>query len=73
MSDYKTSDIISYAIQQKPLEFENVFKSLMQDKLVDAVSAKKIEIAKTLFNPPEHNEDDEDFELEQDTEENQNA
>ena len=73
MSEYKTSDIISYALQQKPLEFENSFKSLVQDKLVDAIGSRKGEIAKTLFNLPLQDDDDEDFDVEQDTEEDQDA
>jgi hypothetical protein len=71
MSEYRTSDIISYALQQKPIEFENSFKSLVQDKLVDAIGSRKGEIAKTLFNLPL--QDDEDFDVEQDTEEDQDA
>jgi hypothetical protein len=71
MSDFKTSDIISFAIQQKPIEFENAFKALIHDKLVDAVDMKKQEIAKSLFNPQYEEEDD--FDLEQDTEETQDA
>ena len=87
MSDYKTSDIISFAIQQKPIEFENAFKTLIHDKLVDAIDMKKQEISKSLFNAQYDIEDDvedddvedddveedDDFESEQDTEETQDA
>jgi hypothetical protein len=47
---YDLSDLITATIEQKPNDFEDVFKSLMVNKLNDAIDARKIEIAQNMFN-----------------------
>jgi hypothetical protein len=48
--EYDIEDLMSNAIAQKPMEFESAFKSIITDRIADAIDAKKAEIAKTLFN-----------------------
>jgi len=47
---YSVTDLISNAFDQKPIEFENTFSSLMVDRLRSAVETKKQEIATSMFN-----------------------
>jgi len=47
---YSVADLISNAFDQKPIEFENNFNSLMVDRLRSAVETKKQEIATSMFN-----------------------
>jgi hypothetical protein len=47
---YDLSDLITATVEQKPNDFEDVFKSLMVNKLNDAIDARKIEIAQNMFN-----------------------
>jgi len=49
MDNYTTTDLIDYALTQKPLEFEAAFNSLIADKLTAAVDMKKIEVAQSIF------------------------
>lgn len=49
MDNYTTTDLIDFALTQKPLEFENAFNSLIADKLTAAVDMKKIEVAQSIF------------------------
>lgn len=64
---YTTDDLVVSAIQQKPVEFENIFGSLMVDRLQAAVEARKQEIAQTMFNPAD--EESIETEVEAETEE----
>ena len=47
------SDLITHAYDQKPLEFQTSFNNLIADRLVDAISNKKVEVAQTMFMQPE--------------------
>lgn len=47
---YTVNDLISNALEQKPVEFENTFNSLVLDKLTAAVETRKQEIATSMFN-----------------------
>jgi hypothetical protein len=73
-TEYNTTDMIHYAIDQKPIDFENTFKSLINDKLVAAIDAKKMEIASRLYSNDESESDDESeeyIETEEETSEDQ--
>ena len=47
------SDLITHAYDQKPMEFQTSFNNLIADRLVDAISNKKVEMAQTMFMQPE--------------------
>lgn len=52
------SDLIYYAAQQQPADFESAFRDIMVDKIATAIDNKKIEVAHAMFN----NNDVEDIE-----------
>lgn len=51
MSKYEVQDLVINALEQKPLEFNSALTDLMLDKIRDAVTLKKIEVAQRFFNP----------------------
>jgi hypothetical protein len=53
MTEYTTSDLVKFSLDQKPIEFEDAFKSLLTDRIAMAVDDKKIEMAKTVFSGQE--------------------
>ena len=57
MTDKNTTDLIVHTLQQKPIDFQQTFDELLRDKLQDVVQAKKMEIAKTIFNTPSDSEE----------------
>ena len=64
-------DLISLSYEQKPIEFENAFNSLILDRVAKAVDDKKIEVAQFMFNPQEEDsevEDESEFDAETETE-----
>jgi hypothetical protein len=68
--EYDIEDLMSAAIAQRPMDFESAFKSIINDRITDAIDDKKLELSKTVFNEPEDEEeieDDED-EIEEETE-----
>ena len=46
-------DLITHAYDQKPLEFQTSFSNLLADRLVKAVSDKKVEVAQSMFREQE--------------------
>ena len=54
---YEVADLIDAAFNQKPLDFETTFSSLMVDRLRTAVDAKKQEIALAMYAPAGVEED----------------
>lgn len=60
-------DLVTNAIEQKPLDFSNAFQDILLNKIQDAVDNKKIEIADKIFNDeePDENEEVEDEEQEE--------
>jgi len=50
--DPRIADLIAYALDAKPLEFQNTFNDIVTDRLVQAVSDQKTEIAATIFDDP---------------------
>jgi hypothetical protein len=57
--EYDIEDLMSNAIAQKPMDFENTFKSIITDRLADAINVKKLELAKTIFNTDKQNNTEE--------------
>lgn len=58
MTEYTTSDLVKFSLDQKPIEFENAFKSLLTDRIAMAVDDKKTEMAKTVFSGQEEDTTD---------------
>lgn len=62
MSDkYNLDDLIRFSIEQKPIEFDHAFQDVLHDKLVGAIQAKKLEIAKGIVTD---HKDDEEIDIE---------
>ena len=60
---YTVQDLISLSYEQKPVEFQGAFNSLITDKIASAIDSRKLEVAQTMFNP----NDQEDYEVEDDS------
>jgi len=59
---YTVTDLLNFAHEQKPLDFETAFKSVMADKMVAAIDAKKLEVASSLYSSAEESEEEETVE-----------
>lgn len=57
--EYEIEDLMSSAIAQKPLDFGNAFKSIMLDRITDAIETRKIDVAKTIFDKSKEEEEQE--------------
>lgn len=68
MSEVTVSDLIGAAAEQSPEAFKHTFNQLMQDKILDALDAKKQEVAASYFNSAEA---DTSVEQELETQENE--
>lgn len=64
MSDIESRlvDLIKFSSGQKPIDFEDTFKLVLQDKVATAIENKKIEMATRMFSPEQDLESDEDVE-----------
>ena len=70
----RVADLINFSSNQKPIDFEDAFRSILQTKVADAIETRKIEIAKSMFNPSvEQDESEEDTEEYTEEEEEENA
>ena len=68
MDDVTVQDLISLSYEQKPIEFQNAFNSLMSDRITAAINDKKIEVAQSMYNDHEEVEEIEDEQEIEDTE-----
>jgi hypothetical protein len=60
--EYRLADLINFSSNQKPLDFEAVFSSILQNKLEAAVDDRKLEIAQTMFRPSVEENSEEEYE-----------
>jgi hypothetical protein len=58
MENYSASDLVDFALTQKPVEFEDTFNSVIANKLTAAVDMKKVEVAQSIFPSNDYEEDD---------------
>lgn len=56
--EHRIVDLINFSSSQKPLEFGDAFKSIMQDRVSAAIEVKKQEVAATMFNQVDDAEED---------------
>jgi hypothetical protein len=64
MDNITTQDLISLAYDQKPIEFQNAFNTLISDRIAQAVDVKKIEVAMSMFSDQNEEEINSEEELE---------
>ncbi len=62
---FYVQDLVKFSYEQKPVDFEQAFNSLLSNKIADAVDVKKLEVAQNMFNT----EKDINTEQDSDTEE----
>ena len=61
------TDLLGNAIDKNPVDFAAAFDQIMQQKTVDALEAKRIEYAQSMFGGPEEGEsEDEEFDFTED-------
>lgn len=49
---YSLEDLITSSLEQKPIDFNDAFDSLIKDRIQIAVQNKKIEIAQRIYAEP---------------------
>jgi hypothetical protein len=52
-NEFAVQDLISLSYDQKPIEFQQAFNSLIAGRIADAVNNKKMEVAASLYAQPE--------------------
>jgi hypothetical protein len=55
---YELQDLVSTALEQKPVEFEQAFNDLIVDRLQAAVNNKKIQIAQQMYGYDQNESED---------------
>ena len=60
----RVADLIKFSSNQKPIDFEDAFKAVLQDRVASAIEGKKQEIAMNMFGN-RSDETEEDFETEE--------
>jgi|APGre2960657404_1045060.scaffolds.fasta_scaffold23370_2 hypothetical protein len=62
MADVEVFDLVKYANENQPIDFAASLDKLLSQRAVDALAAKKQEVAQRMFNDPaDETEDDEEY------------
>jgi TolA-binding protein len=62
MADVEVFDLVKYANENQPIDFAASLDKLLSQRAVDAIAAKKQEVAQRMFNgPADETEDDEEY------------
>jgi len=62
MDDVELFDLVKYANENQPIDFAASLDKLLSQRAVDALAAKKQEVAQRMFNgPADETEDDEEY------------
>ena len=62
MADVEIFDLVKYANENQPIDFAASLDKLLSQRAVDALAAKKQEVAQRMFNDPaDETEDDEEY------------
>jgi len=62
---HSIQDLVKFSYEQKPIDFEAAFNSILTDRIAVAVDNKKIEVAQSMFNPAEDINTEQDSESEE--------
>lgn len=61
------SDLLGLAIDSNPVDFADTLNGILQDKAMEAIAAKRIEVAQGMYDGPDETQDDDtDFALPED-------
>ena len=62
----RVADLIKFSSIQKPIDFEDAFKAILQDKVTSAIEGKKQQMAMNMFvNPSDDYETEEELETDE--------
>ena len=62
MADVEVFDLVKYANENQPIDFAASLDKLLSQRAIDALAAKKQEVAQRVFNgPADETEDDEEY------------
>jgi hypothetical protein len=62
MADVEVFDLVKYANENQPIDFAASLDKLLSQRAIDALAAKKQEVAQRMFNgPADESEDDEEY------------
>jgi len=70
--EYRVADLINFSSNQKPIDFEQAFRSVITAKVSDAIEAKKAAVAQSMFASNDEHEDVVDMDDDQE-EDNDNS
>lgn len=65
---YTIQDLINFSADQKPIEFADAFKDVIADRLAAAVDTRKFELASSLYNGRDDDDDQEELDFEDEDE-----
>ena len=58
--EVRLADLVKFSSNQNPIEFEDTFKSILQDRVADAIENKKKELAISMFSPAQETESEDE-------------
>lgn len=61
MADVEVFDLVKYANENQPIDFAASLDKLLSQRAIDALAAKKQEIAQRMFNDPADETEDEEY------------
>lgn len=56
---YTVSDLIVAAYEQKPIEFEQMFSNIVVDRVTDAVTSKRVDVAQDMYGDQDNSNSEE--------------
>lgn len=57
------ADLLALALDKNPVDFASTFDEIIREKTVDAIAAKKLEIAQSIYGDDSSDVDDEDVDV----------
>ena len=63
---YTVNDLVSLSYDQKPVEFQDAFNTVLADKITSAIDNYKVNIAQTVFASPVEDDSNDQYEEEED-------
>ena len=62
------ADLLALALDKNPVDFASAFDEIIREKTVDAIEAKKTEIAQSIYGDDSSDLDDDDVDVDTDGE-----
>jgi hypothetical protein len=59
-----TTELLGLAVDKNPVDFADTFNNIMMQKAAEAIDARQVEMAQSIYGDPEDQEDEfEDFDV----------